>query len=52
MVGVKNPNNIIRGAFQNAFLGCYAFAPFAGHGLMREGLDLMLAYAFRDVRLH
>lgn len=52
LVGVINLNNIIRGAFQNAFLGYYAFAPYVGQGLMREGLELMLAYAFRELGLH
>lgn len=52
LVGVINLNNIIRGAFQNAFLGYYAFAPFAGQGLMQEGLELMLTYAFRELQLH
>ena len=52
LVGVINLNNIIRGAFQNAFLGYYAFAPFAGQGLMREGLELMLTHAFRELALH
>src|SRR6266849_639351 len=37
LVSVFNFNNIIRGAFQNAFLGFYAFAPHAGKGLMSEG---------------
>ena len=52
LVGVINLNNIIRSTFQNAYLGYYAFASFAGRGLMREGLELMLAYAFRDLGLH
>jgi [ribosomal protein S5]-alanine N-acetyltransferase len=52
LVGVINLNNIIRGAFQNAFLGYYAFVPYAGQGLMREGMELMLAYAFRELTLH
>jgi ribosomal-protein-alanine N-acetyltransferase len=52
LVGVINLNNIIRGAFQSAFLGYYAFAPVAGQGLMREGLALMLTYAFQELQLH
>jgi ribosomal-protein-alanine N-acetyltransferase len=51
-VGVINLNNIIRGAFQNAFLGYYAFVPFAGQGLMREGMELLLEYAFGGLKLH
>ncbi len=52
LVGVFNFNNVIRGAFQNAFLGFYAFAPHAGKGLMSEGLQLALRYAFSRLRLH
>jgi [ribosomal protein S5]-alanine N-acetyltransferase len=43
---------IVRGSFQSAYLGYYAFEPFAGRGYMREGLDLVLRYAFDDLRLH
>jgi ribosomal-protein-alanine N-acetyltransferase len=52
LVGVINLNNIIRGAFHTAFLGYYGFVPFTGQGLMREGLELVLAYAFRELKLH
>jgi [ribosomal protein S5]-alanine N-acetyltransferase len=51
-MGVINLNNIIRGAFQNAFLGYYALGPFAGQGLMREGMELVLEYAFGELKLH
>jgi ribosomal-protein-alanine N-acetyltransferase len=33
-------------------LGYYAIVPFAGQGLMREGLQLMLQYAFQELQLH
>jgi [ribosomal protein S5]-alanine N-acetyltransferase len=52
IVGVININNIIRGSFLSASLGYYAGAPFAGRGYMREGLKLVLRYAFRDLGLH
>ena len=38
-VGVFNLSEIVRGAFQSAYLGYYAFAPHAGQGYMSEGLD-------------
>ena len=37
LVGVLNFSEIVRGAFQSAYLGYYAFAPHAGRGYMREG---------------
>ena len=51
-VGVINLNDIIRGSFQSASLGYYAFTPFAGQGLMREGLQIVLQYAFQELQLH
>ena len=52
LVGVINVNNIIRGAFQSAFLGYYSFLPHAGQGLMHEGMLLVLRHAFRKLKLH
>jgi ribosomal-protein-alanine N-acetyltransferase len=52
LAGVVNLNEIVRYAFQSAYLGYYAFAPHAGRGLMREGLALVLAEAFEEVGLH
>lgn len=52
LVGVINLNDVIRGNFQSASVGYYAFAPHAGQGLMREGLMLVLRHAFKKLRLH
>jgi ribosomal-protein-alanine N-acetyltransferase len=52
LVGVINLNEIVRGPFQGAYLGYYAFEPFAGQGLMTEGLSLVVAKAFGELRLH
>jgi [ribosomal protein S5]-alanine N-acetyltransferase len=52
IVGVINLNNLIRGAFHNAFLGYYSFLPHAGIGLMQEGMRLVLHHAFRKLKLH
>lgn len=52
LVGVINLNNIIRGYFQNSFLGFYAFLPHAGCGLMLEGLQLVEQEAFSSLDLH
>jgi len=52
IAGVININNIVRGSFLSASLGYYAGAPFAGQGLMREGLELVKGYAFYSLGLH
>lgn len=52
LVGVCNLSEIVRGAFQSAFLGYYVFAPHARQGLMSEGLALLKRYAFGTLRLH
>ncbi len=52
IAGVFNISQIVRGAFQSAFLGYYAHARHAGQGYMREGLGLVLAHAFGPLRLH
>lgn len=52
IVGVVNLGNIIRGPLQGAYVGYYAFAPHAGKGLMREGMQLVLKHAFQKLRLH
>lgn len=52
LAGVVNLNEIVRGLFHSAYLGYYAFEPFAGQGLMREGLALVLDRAFGELGLH
>lgn len=52
LVGVINLNNVVRGGFQCAALGYYAFEPYSGQGLMREGLQLVLKHAFKKLKLH
>ena len=52
IVGVINLNNLIRGAFQSAFLGYYSFSPYMGTGLIYEGMLLVLNHAFRKLKLH
>src|SRR5262245_58720995 len=51
-VGMINVNEIIRGAFHSAALGYYAFLPFAGTGLMSEGMGLVLKCVFGKLKLH
>jgi ribosomal-protein-alanine N-acetyltransferase len=52
LAGVINLNNVIRGAFQSAFLGYYAFLPWADKGLMHQGMLLVIRHAFSQLRLH
>jgi ribosomal-protein-alanine N-acetyltransferase len=52
IAGFININNIVQGGFQCGALGYGAFAHAAGRGLMREGLDLVVGYAFGPMRLH
>jgi ribosomal-protein-alanine N-acetyltransferase len=52
LAGVANLSEIVRGSFQSAFLGYYAFTPHARKGYLREGLELVLAAAFEDLGLH
>ncbi len=51
-VGVININNVIRRAFQSAFLGYYAFADIAGQGLVKRGRRLVLHHAFTGLKLY
>ena len=52
IVGVVNVSEIVRAAFQSAYLGYYAFRPYVGQGYMTEGLALVLRHAFGRLRLH
>jgi ribosomal-protein-alanine N-acetyltransferase len=52
LVGVFNVTNIVMGLFRSAYLGYYAFAPHAGQGLMREGLDAVVRVVFGTMKLH
>ena len=52
LVGIFNLSEIVRGAFCSAYLGYYAFEPYAGRGYMAEAFTLVLRVAFRVLRLH
>ena len=52
IVGLFELSGIVRGSFQNAYLGYWAGGPFAGQGYMREGMELTLRFAFNELRLH
>ena len=52
VVGVVNLSEIVRGAFQSAYLGYFGMSGFQGRGLMREGLSLVIDHAFGELALH
>jgi ribosomal-protein-alanine N-acetyltransferase len=52
IVGSINLSQIFRGGFQNAYMGYYVGAEYAGQGYMTEAIQLMLRYAFEHLKLH
>jgi [ribosomal protein S5]-alanine N-acetyltransferase len=52
IAGVFTVSQIVRGAFQSAYLGYYANARHAGQGLMREAMEQLLDHAFGPLALH
>jgi [ribosomal protein S5]-alanine N-acetyltransferase len=52
LTGVFTISQIVRGAFQSAYLGYYAHERHAGQGLMREALEQVLDHAFAALGLH
>jgi [ribosomal protein S5]-alanine N-acetyltransferase len=52
IAGVINVSEIVRGSFQSAYLGYYAFEPLAQRGFMRQGLQMVIAHCFGKTRLH
>lgn len=52
IAGVFTLSQIVRGAFQSAYLGYYGNAAHAGRGYMRAGLELVLDHVFGELALH
>ena len=52
IVGFFNIGEIVRGPLQSAYVGYGAAAEHAGRGYMTEGMALLLARAFNQLRLH
>lgn len=52
IVGAFNLSQIVRGAFQSAYMGYQVFAPFQRQGYMSAAMPLVLRHAFRTLKLH
>lgn len=52
LAGYVSVSNIVRGAFQSAYLGYGAFTGHEGRGLMTAGLRAVVGIAFADLGLH
>jgi ribosomal-protein-alanine N-acetyltransferase len=52
MFGVFTISQIVRGAFQSAYLGYYGHARYANQGYMSAALKLVLDHAFGPLALH
>ncbi len=52
ITGIFTISQIVRGAFQSAYLGYYAHEKYAGQGLMSEALEQVLDHAFKLLGLH
>jgi len=52
IAGVFTISQIVRGAFQSAYLGYYAHQEHAGQGLMREAIEQVIDHAFGALGLH
>jgi [ribosomal protein S5]-alanine N-acetyltransferase len=52
IVGSINLSQIFRGGFQNAYLGYHVGAEHCNQGHMTEAIQLLLRYAFEDLKLH
>jgi len=52
IIGVFNVSEIVRGAFQNAFLGFYGVNGYSGKGYMSAALKLVQKKVFEELALH
>lgn len=52
IVGAVNLSQIFRKAFQNAYLGYSLGVNYTGKGFMTEAINLILKFAFKDLKLH
>src|SRR4051812_11316325 len=48
IVGLFEFSDVVHGSFQNAYLGYWAGAPYAGQGYMSSGMQHALRFAFGE----
>ena len=52
IIGTISISNIIRGAFQSAFIGYKLDKEYINQGYITEGINEVIDYAFRKLNLH
>ena len=52
LLGLYTLGEIVRAPFLSAYLGYYAFVPYAGTGRMRAAMPLVFRHAFDQLALH
>lgn len=52
MIGRIRINNVIQGVFKSAFIGYSIDERYQGNGYMREAVNLVLNYAYKEFGLH
>jgi ribosomal-protein-alanine N-acetyltransferase len=52
IAGSINLSQIFRGNFKNAYLGYYSGEKFARQGFMTEAVEILLRFAFKNLKLH
>src|SRR5947199_196985 len=52
LAGIYTLSQIVYASFRNAYLGYYAFVPYAGTGAMRAAMPSVFRFAFDELGLH
>ncbi len=52
LAGVVNLNEIVRGVFQSAYGAFFVFDGYQARGVMTQGLQQVIQYAFNEMALH
>jgi ribosomal-protein-alanine N-acetyltransferase len=52
LLGAIHLNHIARDCLQSAYVGFFAFEPWAGQGYMQAGLRMVIEHAFEILKLH